>query len=67
MILQKRLPTYLHLVNSNENKHGNILINLSSKKILKNDQHSKTIAGSYNVLSNYKTFREFKKNNKNNL
>ena len=28
----KRLITYFHLINSDQNKHSNILINLNSKK-----------------------------------
>ena len=61
----ERLAIYFYFINSNKNKHSNILIDLNSKKSLKNDQCSKTIIDRHNILSNHKTAKEFKKNNKN--
>ena len=61
----ERLTTYVYSINSNQNKHRSILVNLSSQKLLRNDQYPKTIMDGHSVLSNYKMAGEFKKNDKN--
>jgi hypothetical protein len=48
------LFAFLYLENSDQQKYGTILNNLSSQKSLKNDQYPKTIVETNNVLSNHK-------------
>ena len=53
-----------YLINSDQNKHRTMLVNLNSQKSLKNDQCPNAIVGRHNVLSDHKITGEFKKNNK---
>ena len=61
----ERLTAYIYLINSDQNKHGNILVDFNNQKSLKNDQYPKTIVDRHNILSNHEMGGELKKNNKN--
>ena len=50
----EKMFAYLYLENSDQEKYGTILQNLSSQKSLGNDQYPKTIVETNNVLSNHK-------------
>ena len=58
----KRLATYLYLVNSDEGKYGSILKNLNSQRSLKNNQFPKTITDGNSIFSNNIFNRNFDKN-----
>jgi hypothetical protein len=47
------LYAFLYLENSDQDKHGSIIINLNSQKSLGNDQYPRTIVETNNVLSNH--------------